>query len=127
MTENVILFFFGQAIVLISAGIISHISNSNRISKLEGFIEGLGVEFAQRLHHTDDRYGVDALLDKYIDRHYELSPLEWVDLYDACIRILALPSLTPLEETGYLFIKRVCLHKAEQLIKERDAMKGKIT
>lgn len=132
MSETVWLFLIGQAIAFLTAGVVAHFwqlnlsrENAERISKIEGFIDGLGVDYAKRLHRDDDKYGVDLLLEKYIDRHYELSVPEWIQLYDACVKILSRPDIEAREESGFLFIKQVCIHKAGPFIADRDAFISK--
>jgi hypothetical protein len=101
LSEQVILWFLGEAIVL--AGIIvaayikllegqnRHAANAvqrhndldNRVVKLETLINLFGKKAATHLHspHTPE---LDVLLDAYIDRHYELSREQWQRLRELC-------------------------------------------
>lgn len=131
ISETVWLFLVGQAIAFLSAGVAAHFwqlnlsrENSERISKIEGFIDGLGQDYARRLHRDDDKFGVDKLLERYIERHHELTAPEWVELHEACERILKRKDVTDFEITGYTFLKNLCEHKARAFIEEHKREKG---
>lgn len=135
------LFLIGQAIGLIAAGVIAHITllriiarNAERdaderarisrdVARIDGFLDGLGVEFAKALHRDDDKYGLDKLLDEYVRRHHELSVDEWLQLHDTTKKIIERSDLTDLERITSIFLKEFAIHKAERFIAERERQK----
>lgn len=64
----------------------NHHSLDRRLTKIETLIEVWGTKAASILHspHTPE---LDALLEKYADRHYELTMAEWRRLLDLCEEI----------------------------------------
>ncbi len=72
--------------ICISAGTLAYISLVQRIVKLETVLALLGEKAAKILHspHTPE---LDALLEKYLDRYYELSYEEWQRLIHMCQEI----------------------------------------
>lgn len=93
-------------------GIIkSHSKLSERIRVLEILFETFGRKAARAIHSPTDHYGIDRLLDKYIDRHYELSMEEWQELHDR-VDIIVKDIKTPIElifAAEMLLV--VCMHK----------------
>lgn len=85
---------FGAGFVAYFNSIKSHASLSERIRVLEVLFESFGRKFAKALHSPHDPYGIDPLLDKYLDRHYELSPDEWNLLLKRCHEIEVLPGIS---------------------------------
>src|SRR5689334_2371047 len=86
--EAITMWMLGSAVTFISADVVAYIAlkdkindfNMNlvqRVTKLEAFIELLGQKTARMLHSPDDHLGLDQLLDKYLDRNYELTIDEW--------------------------------------------------
>ncbi len=75
------------------------------------FIDGLGEKLAKALHNDDDNLVIDALLDKYLDRSYELSYEEWQALKDRCNAILENKSISKLERSLAGMLAGVCEHK----------------
>lgn len=75
------------------------------------FIDTLGEKLAKALHNDDDHLDLDGLLDKYLDRHYELSYDEWQQLKDRCNSILADQSISKLERSLAGMLGGVCEHK----------------
>lgn len=55
-----------------------------RVTKLEAVLENIGIKSARILHSPNDHLAIDFLLDKYLDRHYELSMAEWTELMRRC-------------------------------------------
>lgn len=75
------------------------------------FIDGLGEKLAKALHNDDDNLVIDALLDKYLDRHYELSYEEWLALKNRCNAILENKEVSKLERSLAGMLAGVCEHK----------------
>lgn len=84
---------------------------SERVAKLEILFETFGRKAARTIHSPHDPYGIDPLLDKYLDRNYELSMEEWKQLYTRTTEIAANPE-TPKE---LIFpaemLAAICMHK----------------
>lgn len=78
------MWILGTGVTLLSVGVGAYIRISDRVTKLETILSLVGSKVAKILHSPDDHLGMDALLDKYLDRHYELSPSEWTKLTALC-------------------------------------------
>lgn len=78
------------------------------------FIEGLGEKIAKALHSPDDHLGLDSLLDRYIDRSYELSKEEWQELHNRCREILNDHGVTKNERGLAGILAAVCEHKLQR-------------
>ena len=75
------------------------------------FIDSLGDKLARALHADDDHLKIDALLDKYIDREYEMDFEEWQELRRRCDHILMNPNVTRIERSLAGMLAAVCTHK----------------
>lgn len=75
------------------------------------FIDSLGDKLAKALHNDDDHLGLDTLLDKYLDRNYELSFSEWVMLKDHCNKVLNNKDCSQIEKSLAGMLAAVCEHK----------------
>lgn len=75
------------------------------------FIDSLGEKLAKALHRDDDKFGLDALLDKYLDQHYDLTMEEWIELRDLCNKTLANHSISKNERGMAGMLAAVCDHK----------------
>lgn len=114
MTQDVIMWILGLAITgvfLILMSMIGKINNfSERIVRLETTIDIMGKNAAHSLHspHTPS---LDVLLDKYLDRNYELTALEWASLLEDCEQRMDDKN----ESQGYRwnagFLAAICHHK----------------
>lgn len=116
MDNATILWIFGivQAILALAipAGIAFAMSISNRVSRIETVISMLGESAARALHSPDDHLRIDTLLDKYLDRNYELSLQEWQELLHMMERIEADETKNPLERAMAGQLKAIASHKA---------------
>ena len=89
----------GSAATLVGSGVWAYIRLTERVTRLEASVHSdinervvkieavfdlLGKKAAKILHSDDDPHGIDALLDKYLDRYYELTPVEWGALLAKC-------------------------------------------
>ncbi len=82
-----------------------------RVVSLEAVFNILGEKAAKLLHSDDDPYQIDSLLDKYLDRHYELSFAEWEALLAKCSVIEENKVLSKDERLLAGWISAVCHHK----------------
>ncbi len=113
-TEITLWILGGFAAVFISAlmaGLRSHANLSERVTRLEAVMSLFGQKAAKILHSPHDPDGIDDLLDKYIDRCYELSFLEWQRLQSTCDRIENDRTRSKDERTLAAFLSTVCKHK----------------
>lgn len=108
---TIFLWIMGIFVALSGAGITAYVSLIQRIVKLETTLSLIGLKAARILHSTDDHHGLDALLDKYIDRHYELSYGEWQQLLENCELIEEDVRLSKQERTLAAIVSAVCHHK----------------
>lgn len=84
-------------------------SHSDRIIRLETFAEIQGRDLARRLHSPHSPV-LDRLLEKYYDRHYELSTKEWQELLEECQK--AIKDNEGDEKADFAeFLVGVCHHK----------------
>lgn len=105
-------------LVIGGALITSHISmiRSNaelkeRVKVLEVMMDKFGMKAARALHHTFDPYGLDLLLDKYLDCNYELSNEEWQELRARCIEVENRPDASKEDKFFAGMLEAVCMHK----------------
>lgn len=78
-----------------------------RLLRVETLFEMWGEKAAKFLHspHTPK---LDALLEKYYDKHYNLTPEEWTELYDMCREIEENTELPREERSLAGFISMMC-------------------
>lgn len=100
----------GGVYVCIAAGVAFAFNNVQRITRIEALIETIGINAAKVLHspHTPE---LDELLEKYIDRNYELSVEEWAALYKMCDAILHDLTLSKQERGLAGFVTALAEHK----------------
>jgi len=116
MSENSILWIFGIVqvvlVLAIPAGIGAYVSISSRVARIETVISMLGESAARALHSPDDHLRIDALLDKYLDRNYELSLEEWHELLDMMTKIESDESSSKLERSLAGQLRAIACHKS---------------
>lgn len=117
-TESIIGWILGTAVVIIGAGVTAHIKLllviselKERIRVMEVLFETFGRKAAKALHSPHDPYGIDPLLDKYLDRHYELSIEEWSLLLKRCKEIEAQGDVSKEQKFFAGMLEAVCWHK----------------
>jgi hypothetical protein len=121
MSEGVILWLFGIAIAAGGAWcawLTNRVSDLNEtVVKLVTMLSLQSEKAAEILHRDDDLFGIDALLDKYISRHHELSVEEWNRLLQVCEKIISNPDLPKGERLAALlvtqskFLRELAIHK----------------
>lgn len=118
MTTEILIWILTGVFICVAAGLSAYIKLEvgiggvrERVVKLETIIELLGRKSATLLHSPHDPYGLDPMLDKYLDRHYEMSMEEWASLMRRC-EVVADDVAAPAE---YRFLAAqlmaVCWHK----------------
>lgn len=84
---------------------------SERIKVLEVLFEVFGRRAAKAIHSPHDPWGVDPLLDKYLDRNYELSLEEWKNLYGRMTAISEDPETSKDLIFAAEMLAAICMHK----------------
>lgn len=89
--DQILVWILSTGVTVMGAVIAAYISLikstaniSERVKVLEVMFDTIGRKAARALHSPHDPYGLDPLLDKYLDRHYELSNPEWNELLERC-------------------------------------------
>lgn len=98
-------------ITSVIAGIKSHSELNTRVTKLEAVMALFGQKAAKILHSPHDPYGIDSLLDKYLDRNYELTMHEWAVLGQQCEAIQDDVTKPKDERTLAAWLSAVSQHK----------------
>lgn len=122
MTESTILWAAGIIFSLIVMDIGSymmlkdkiasdHLGLAQRVTRLETVLDNIGIKMAKTLHSPDDHLGIDVLLDKYIDRNYELSLDEWNELMANCEQIENDRDLPHGVRVAAAMLNEICRHK----------------
>lgn len=87
MNQEVMLWLLGIVITVCLAIVgfllLAHLDIIRRLVRIETMFEVYGEKAAKILHspHTPQ---LDVLLEKYVDREYELTPAEWKELLGRC-------------------------------------------
>lgn len=117
MDKDYILWLLGVLVLCFGGGLAGFLRLNDRIAtviervvKMEVIISLLGETAAKVLHspHTPE---LDALLEKYCDRYYELSNPEWTRLLEICTMIESNPKISKQERALAGFILAVSSHK----------------
>lgn len=94
MNQELLIWIYSGLFACVVAGVLAYLKISDRFNKLElRFVrievtfELLGRNAAQVLHSPHDPYGLDAMLDKYLDHNYQFTNTEWQELLDRCTAI----------------------------------------
>lgn len=101
------------------AAIITDIKE--RIVRMEVVWDVFGEKAAKILHRDDDAYGVDALLEKYLDKHYDLSMSEWEELHDAMEKVANNNKIPKSERTLAAWLCALSIHKMGSYWTEKQA------
>jgi hypothetical protein len=120
------LWIFGTIVVGVTSWltIITRVTHQNTIgiARLETILVIISKKAADILHHPDDRFGIDELLEIYRDREHELSPEQWLALYKRTEQICDDPRLESWQRlAAALVCNPMLLH---QLVKDHKAMAG---
>lgn len=100
-----------STLTLAGTGIGAYVSVIQRLTRVEAVISLFGEKAAKMLHSPDNHHGIDDLLDKYLDRNYELSFDEWTELKTKCEAIEANKSLSHGERILAAFLSALAHHK----------------
>lgn len=122
MTTDVQLWLAGHTVFLIACGIKAYfvllgkqndstLELSTRLTKIETVLDVMGRNAAKVLHRDDDLFGVDSLLEKYLDRHYELTFAEWEELKKKCQAVAENSANQPGYRLAAAMLVAVCAHK----------------
>lgn len=115
MNLEITLWILGGVFVCIGSGMAAYIAVVQRLTRLEVsfelWMQNMGNRAAKALHRHDDKYHMDALLDKYLDRNYELNLNEWKSLRDHCLVVENDPSASDKEHVFSAWLGAICEHK----------------
>lgn len=115
MSETIAIWLFGAIggwlLVLSGAVLKLLIAQVKTTVAVNLFVDSLGEKIAKALHNDDDHLDLDDLLDKYLNRHYELTYQEWVKLKNKCNHILSNKEVSKLERSLAGMLAGVCEHK----------------
>lgn len=118
MTVENILTIVIQSIILVGVLISAYMRLmdrinrvSERIIKMEVVWDLFGANAAKILHRDDDKYGVDKLLEKYLDHDYDLNMGEWENLHDEMEKIATNQEIPKSERTLAAFLSALAIHK----------------
>lgn len=115
MSETLQIWLFvltgGGLVALACTGAGFVLSMTVRMTRIEAVFELVGQRAAKALHRDDDKYHMDALLDKYLDRHYELTMKEWKLLWERCTTVEQDESASATEHIFAAWLGSVCEHK----------------
>ena len=103
---------YAAVIVALAASVlkIRDQQTKNQVA-IDLFIDSLGDKLARALHNDDDHLRIDALLDKYISRTYEMDFEEWQELRIRCMHILESQEISKNERSLAGMLAAVCEHK----------------
>jgi len=115
MNQELQLWIFGIVgawLIMLSAALLKVIIEQVKTKvAVDLFIDTLGEKIAKALHADDDHHHLDALLDKYLKRDYELSYEEWFELKNRCNHILETKGCTDIDRSLSGMLAAVCEHK----------------
>lgn len=114
MNQETILWLIAQSAALLGAMVTAYIGVVQRLTRLETTIALIGVKAARVLHspHTPQ---LDRLLEKYIDRNYELTSEEWQELLGRCQAIEDDLSNPKDQRALAAIVSAVCSHKLSKI------------
>lgn len=125
MNDEATRWVFGILITALGAGFLILLGKADnlrdalgkvdtRMTKLETIFSLMGDKAATILHspHTP---ALDRLLEKYLDRNYELTPDEWKELVKICDEIEADTNKPKDQRALAAIVSAVCNHKLMQL------------
>lgn len=125
MSETLQIWLFvltgGGLVALACTGAGFVLSISIRMTRIEAVFELMGQRAAKALHRDDDKYHMDALLDKYLDRHYELTLDEWRHLLERCTAVEKDMTASDKEHIFAAWLGSICEHKLLMTPRNRHA------
>ena len=111
MNETLIIWLFGGVSAWLVAITGMVLLLKTEVTKIRTILVITSKRAAEILHSPDDHLGIDSLLDKYIEKHHELSFREWEQLKGRCEDIIKNPSCTKSERMLALFVVEFSVHK----------------
>jgi hypothetical protein len=114
MEETIQIWLFGGIGACVIAGVAFAFGVTQRITRLETILDILGKRAAKILHSPDDHLRIDALLDKYIECHYDFPYSDWLLLIDALLVIENDINRTKDEWMLCAFVNAVVTHKLQR-------------
>lgn len=93
MSEHLLIWLFGGLCVWSAALSMSIFRLFLTVTRITAVLLTVSKQAAAVLHHEDDRYAIDRLLEKYIERHHDLSFDEWQELFAKTKAIIDNPEI----------------------------------
>lgn len=93
MSEPLLIWLFGGLCAWSCALSVAVFRLFLTVTKITMVLLTVSKQAAAVLHHSDDRYSIDHLLEKYIKRHHELSYEEWQELFTKTQMIIDDPNI----------------------------------
>lgn len=112
------MFCLGEAATVIIGGIWAFINIlgrlaelSERLTAIEVRNEGTDRRVSRIAHSPHDPYGWDKSIDKYLDRHYEMTSMEWEEWLHRCESVIGDESKPKEDRIIAVQLAAVCSHK----------------
>jgi hypothetical protein len=115
MSENWAIAIFGAiatfTLAMVSGCLVMLFSMRERIVALESRNEFEDRRIAKLSHSPHNPYGWDKSIDKYLNRHYEMSPDEWSEWLHDCEKVMDDESKPKNDRIIAARLAAVCWHK----------------
>ncbi len=123
MSETLQIWLFAAAFAgIIGIGGFCQLLNNKFIrfeSRLDMTIELWGKKAAKFLHSPTNHLGMDELLDKFLDRYYEMSWKEWTELHEKCLATENDEKATEGERIYAAGLGIICEHRLHMLPRQK--------
>lgn len=87
-TEALLTWMLITAATLVASGVGAYLRVSVRVTRIETVMIMFSKNAAKVLHSPDDHLGLDELVEKYLNNHYDLTNAEWKQLELRCEEII---------------------------------------
>lgn len=124
MNETLQIWLFGGSYALFGGLALFALNLNNRLIRFETMLELWGRKAAKLLHSPSNHLGMDELIDKYLDRNYELTWDEWTQWLALCIAVEQDDSKTPSERLLAAGMGTICEHKLHMLPRQKRYKKS---
>lgn len=118
MTQEAIFFLIGQFIVIAGGAITAYFNLLGKVGEVRERIIAIEVrdemqsrKNAKILHSPHNPYGMDPLIDKYLDRCYEMTNDEWQEWLHRCEMVISNSTAPKEDRLIAAQLMCVCWHK----------------
>jgi hypothetical protein len=116
MSETTLLYIFSAIAICIAAATGLAINIAQRLTRIETWMEIIGMKTAKILHSDGDVLGIDAYLDKYLKQSQKLSYKDWTSLKIACEKVESNPKVHEGKRLMAGFVAAVAIHNMQKLL-----------